>query len=217
MFQYWGNSENKLFVIYTDSKFKEKKEMKPYPNLKKHLDVFEKIITSYNKPYGLHRARDEKFFTSETILSLRKTERPKFTYTDFPCYVSQSYMLIKTDRWDLKFLTAVLNSKLIAFWLRHKGKMQGDNFQIDKAPLLAIPLPALSPDRSSLISKLISLAEHMIVSQEELFKARFESDKKFLQQRVDILDEQINRAVYELYGLSDEEIEIVEGEGVALM
>lgn len=36
--------------------------MDDYPNLKKHLDKFQNVITSDNKPYGLHRARDEKIF-----------------------------------------------------------------------------------------------------------------------------------------------------------
>lgn len=40
----------------------------------------------------------------------------------------------------MKYLTSVLNSKLIEFWLRNKGKMQGNNFQIDKEPLLDIPI-----------------------------------------------------------------------------
>jgi hypothetical protein len=40
----------------------------------------------------------------------------------------------------LKYLTALLNSKIVAFWLRYQGKMQGDNYQIDKEPILNIPI-----------------------------------------------------------------------------
>lgn len=111
-----------------------------YPNLKKHLEQFNKIITSDNRPYGLHRARNEKFFKGEKIISLRKCIEPSFTYTDFPCYVSQTFNVIKTDRVNLLYLTALLNSRLVRFWLKHRGKMQGQNFQVDKEPLLAIPL-----------------------------------------------------------------------------
>jgi hypothetical protein len=48
--------------VYTNSKFKDPKHIKPYPNLKKHLDKFEQVITasSGNKPYGIHRARNER-------------------------------------------------------------------------------------------------------------------------------------------------------------
>ena len=36
----------------------------------------------------------------------------------------------KSDRINLKYLTALLNSKLVTFWLKYKGKIQGDNYQV---------------------------------------------------------------------------------------
>lgn len=139
--RYCGTKENKLWVIYTDSKFKNESEILPYPNIKSHLDQFRMIITSDNWPYGLHRAREEKFFQGEKIISLRKcSDRPTFTFTDFDTYVSQTYFVIKSGRISQKYLTGLLNSKLIEFWLRYKGKMQGFNFQVDKGPLLEIPI-----------------------------------------------------------------------------
>ena len=140
LFRYSGNPENKEWIIYTDSRFKNPRMMKDYPNIKKHLDQFKKIITSDNKPYGLHRARKESFFKGEKITVARKCTVPAFSYIDFESYVSAAFYVIKTERLNMKFLTGVLNSKLIAFWLRHKGKMQGSNYQIDKEPLLAVPL-----------------------------------------------------------------------------
>ena len=207
--KYYGNENNKLWVIYTTSKFKNKSEMKPYPHLKAHLDRFTQVITSDNKPYGLHRAREEQFFRGEKIVSLRKTAEPCFTYTDFDCYVSQSYNVIKTKRFNLKFLTAILNSNVIKFWLRYKGKMQGDNFQVDKEPLLGLPLIVPTEAEQTHLSALV---DQMITAQEQLNSAISDSDKKFLQQRVDILDKQINTVVYGLYGLTEEEIKVVEGE-----
>lgn len=133
-------SKNEDWVIYTTSKYKNPTEMNKYPSLKKHLDKYTSVITTDNKPYGLHRAREERFFNGEKILSLRKCVKPTFTFTDFPTYVSQSYYVIKTDRVNLKYLTCLLNSKLIEFWLKYNGKMQGSNFQIDKEPLLDIPI-----------------------------------------------------------------------------
>ncbi|EOC3125871.1 Eco57I restriction-modification methylase domain-containing protein, partial [Campylobacter jejuni] len=130
--KYFVKRYNYFWVIYTNSSFKNPNSMDDYPNLKKHLDKFKKVITSDNKPYGLHRARDEKFFTgSPRIVALRKcVGEPKFSYVDFDCYVSATFYVIKTQRINVKYLTAILNSKLIAFWLKHKGKMQGNNYQI---------------------------------------------------------------------------------------
>ena len=54
--RYYGNPINQEWVIYTDSSFKDGRIIKKYPNIKKHLDQFREVITSSNKPYGLHRA-----------------------------------------------------------------------------------------------------------------------------------------------------------------
>lgn len=148
--KYFVKRYNYFWVIYTNSSFKNPNSMDDYPNLKKHLDKFQNVITSDNKPYGLHRARDEKFFTgSPRIVALRKcVGEPKFSYVDFDCYVSATFYVIKTQRINVKYLTAILNSKLIAFWLKHKGKMQGNNYQIDKEPLLNIPIVTIKFQKS---------------------------------------------------------------------
>ena len=138
--RYAGVLQNEYWVIYTDSSFKATDSMVGFPKLKAHLDRFESIITSDNRPYGLHRARDERFFVGRKIVSVRKCDRPTFTIVDEPCYVSQTFNVIKTDRIDLGYLCAILNSTVCAFWLRKKGKMQGSNYQIDKEPLISIPL-----------------------------------------------------------------------------
>jgi len=151
--RYTANSQNNLWVIYTGSDIKNK--IDNLPNIKAHLDRFSEIITSDNKPYGLHRARDERFFKGDKIVSLRKCTEPTFCFTDFDCYLSQTYYIIKTDKVNLKFLTGVLNSKIVAFWLRYKGKMQGDLYQIDKDPLLNIPIPQATETEQTQIAELV--------------------------------------------------------------
>ena len=51
--RYYANPQNKLWIIYTGSEFKNPETILPYPNLKTHLDKFKQVITSDNKPYGL--------------------------------------------------------------------------------------------------------------------------------------------------------------------
>ena len=158
--RYYGNKNNNLWVIYTDSSFKNSRKIHSYPNIKKHLDRFTSIITSDNKPYGLHRARNEFFFKDEKIISLRKCARPTFTYTDFDCYVSQTFFVIKSNRINQKYLTAILNSRLIAFWLWHRGKLQGDFYQVDKEPILKIPIRNL-PNLHELFSIIFDYILHL--------------------------------------------------------
>ncbi len=199
--KYFVKRYNYFWVIYTNSSFKNPNSMDDYPNLKKHLDKFQNVITSDNKPYGLHRARDEKFFTgSPRIVALRKcVGEPKFSYVDFDCYVSATFYVIKTQRINVKYLTAILNSKLIAFWLKHKGKMQGNNYQIDKEPLLNIPIVDTNSKNEKLADELINLVD-------EILKAK-EQDKNANTQE---LENKINSLVYKLYNLTEDEIKIIE-------
>ncbi|HEG0302148.1 TPA: Eco57I restriction-modification methylase domain-containing protein [Campylobacter coli] len=199
--KYFVKRYNYFWVIYTNSSFKNPNSMDDYPNLKKHLDKFQNVITSDNKPYGLHRARDEKFFTgSPRIVALRKcVGEPKFSYVDFDCYVSATFYVIKTQRINVKYLTAILNSKLIAFWLKHKGKMQGNNYQIDKEPLLNIPIVDTNSKNKKLADELINLVDEILKAKEQNKNANTQE-----------LENKINSLVYKLYNLTEDEIKIIE-------
>lgn len=185
-------SKNKYWIIYTKSSIKE--NIENYPKIKEHLNIYSEIITSDNKPYGLHRARDEKFFQGEKIISLRKcVKEPIFTYCKEDCYVPQTFFSIKTDRFNMKYLTGLLNSKLIAFWLRYMGKMQGSNYQIDKEPLMNIPIKIAS---NEIEEKIINLVERIV-------------ELKKLDKDTQDLENQIDEMVYGLYELTEEEKDLV--------
>lgn len=165
-----GNPKNVEWIIYTTSKFNKIESIYPYPHLKEHLDQFSEVITSDNKPYGLHRAREESFFKGEKITALRKcVGMPRFTYTNFDCYVSATFYIIKTNRVNQKYLTALLNSKLIAFWLKYKGKMQGNNYQIDKEPILSIPIKNI-PKKSYVSNFFDCLVDFILLVKESELK-----------------------------------------------
>ena len=192
--RYYTIKENNEWIIYTNSTFKNINSMDLYPHLKAHLDKYKDVISSDNKPYGLHRARDERFFKGEKIVSLRKcVGRPSFSYSDFDAYVSATFYVIKTNRYDMKFLTGVLNSTLIAFWLRNRGKMQGNNYQIDKEPLLQIPLK--KEDDGKVITLVTSIINRL--------KTNPQADTTSLENQIDFL-------VYHLYNLTYDEVLIVD-------
>ena len=197
-FRYYAVNENKLWLIYTTSKFKEPKEIIPYPNIKKHLDQFQSVITSDNKPYGLHRTRVEDFFKGEKLIVQRKCpKRPVFSYTDFDTYVSATFYVIKTNRLNQKYLTGLLNSRLIEFWLKNKGKMQGNNFQIDKGPIIALPILCPNKEVQDSIADLVS----------QIIELKIQNSNN----DITSLEAEIDKKVYELYELTDDEIKVVEG------
>ena len=198
--KFFGNPKNNEWVIYTDSSFKNPKSMDNYPNLKKHLDEFKSVITSDNKPYGLHRAKQERFFNkTPSIVSLRKCpNEPIFTYVDFDCYVTSTFFIIQTNRIDMKYLTGILNSKLIAFWLRHKGKMQGSNYQIDKEPLLKIPIVEPTAKNKSMVNEIVNFVDKILES-----KAKGVDSNEY--------ESETDSLVFTLYNLTPDDVKIIKG------
>lgn len=189
-----------LSIIYTPSTFKNPHSMDSYPHLKAHLDKFKDVISSDNKPYGLHRARVESFFIGEKIVALRKCAgKPVFAYANGLNYMSATFYVIKTNRVNMKYLTGLLNSKLIEFWLKNKGKMQGANYQLDKEPLQQIPIVVPSIKMQEAIIRIVdyiivikSLPSNIIIDQ-------YIDNDVMVRQFENVID----ALVYELY-FSDE-------------
>ena len=58
--------------------------------------------------------------------------------------------------------------------------------------------------------KLVALVDSMLELQKKHQEARMERDKELYERQITFFDSQIDRLVYDLYGLTEEEIEIVE-------
>ena len=58
--------------------------------------------------------------------------------------------------------------------------------------------------------RMVALVERMLALHRQLAAAKTPTAKTVLQRQIDATDRQIDRLVYELYGLNEEEIEIVE-------
>ncbi|EAL7595677.1 class I SAM-dependent DNA methyltransferase [Campylobacter jejuni] len=203
--KYYFNKNNSKQLIYTTKNNSKKENI---PTIIKHLQKFRSIMNNrrenLNKRldfYHLHWARDERFFESgEKIVSVRKCIEPIFSYLNNEAYVMLSLNVIKTQRINVKYLTAILNSKLVAFWLKHKGKMQGNNYQIDKEPLLNIPIVDTNSKNKKLADELINLVDEILKAKEQNKNASTSP-----------LEEKINNIVYKIYNLTEEEIKIIEG------
>jgi len=86
-------------------------------------------------------------------------------------------------------------------WLSLRGELAGDH-----------RLVGFRGDRAR-HDRMVGLVETMLQLHKELARAKTLHQKNVLQRRVDATDHEIDQLVYELYGLSDKEIAIVEGSG----
>jgi len=215
------------YIFYISKKNFSDKNIEDYPNIKNHFEPYkneliEKKINykTPNKPYFyLHRERDEEFFKKGAkLVWAKRTEGRKFTYTENEFYGTANLFFIKSNRVNLKYLTALLNSKLFYFYMSEKLKHTGDLLQIDKNQFMKIPLYA--PDE---LSQFINLVNTIISSKEKIAKynKHFDSlnavDKIEIKEEIERLEslvknsiEKIDSMVYKLYGLSNDEIGVIE-------
>ena len=59
--------------------------------------------------------------------------------------------------------------------------------------------------------KLVALVENMLELQKKYHETRMDRDKELYERQIKMADTQIDRLVYELYGLTEEEVKVVEG------
>jgi SAM-dependent methyltransferase len=112
------------------------------------------------------------------------------------------------------FLLAVLNSRLARFWFLHRQQPGDDRKSRDTATAVAgffIHVPDLDDDsEADRQARIESLARRMLVYHDQLAFAIDEPAREIFQKKIERTDRQIDALVYELYGLTAEEIAVVE-------
>jgi adenine-specific DNA-methyltransferase len=163
--------------------------------------------------------RDPRIYAPPKILVRKTADRivacydPKGYYFDSLAYGIQPN---ESTQESLLFLLGLLNSKYLN--KIHDGLSQNKSKVFAKVlaeNLKKLPLPILNfpdPADKSRHDKLVSLVEKMLEARQQLATALTDGDKDFYNRKCAGLDSQIDTLVYELYGLTPEEIKIVEGE-----
>jgi adenine-specific DNA-methyltransferase len=208
--------KTKSYLIYISHKNFQGRKINDFPNIREHFKKYKNQLQKAKIKYGtpqkpyfyLHRERDENYFKKgPKIAGQTRSYVPCFLYTEDEYYGSRAMNFIKTDRINLKYLVTLLNSSLIFFWLKHKGKMLGNMLHIDKEPLLGLPLKNIpSVDQQPFIDLVDKILE---ITKDDDYLTN--STK---QAKVKEYERQIDQMVYKLYGLTEEEIKIVENFGL---
>ena len=124
------------------------------------------------------------------------------------------FILHSLDKNDTLYVLSIMNSKLISYiYINISSIATKDDFrQTTLTELRNLPLPKFdySKDKGFYL-QLINLVSQMLIIQKDFYSTGKDSDRKVLQQKIDAVDKQIDRLVYELYGLTEDEIKIVEG------
>jgi hypothetical protein len=167
--------------------------------------------------WALHWARDPRVFEPPKILvqgirNLTLPRRVVATLDTDATFAGVNLTIIRAksgDAQDLKAVLGVLNSKLVNCVFR----LRFVDHRIKNQYLDALPIPRIVLDGSrgpKGTAGLVAHVDRILALHTKLAAARTDHEKTVVQRQIDATDREIDRLVYELYGLTDEEIKIVE-------
>jgi len=160
-------------------------------------------------------------FIGERLLVRQIPSRPPYlvngVLTDEPFYNDINSMIIFAPiaSISLKYLLGLINSRLLSMWfLKTFDKLQRKIFPQFKVKELASfpvrPIDFSNHGDKARHDQMVVLVERMLELHKERAAAQTPHDQTSHQRQIDATDRQIDQLVYELYGLTEDEIKIVE-------
>ncbi|MEA2052076.1 MAG: Eco57I restriction-modification methylase domain-containing protein, partial [Euryarchaeota archaeon] len=123
-------------------------------------------------------------------------------------------LLFASSPCDIKYFLGVLNSSIVNLFIKQIGTcLQGGYYSYEKRFIEKLPISSIdfsNPAEKAQHDKLVSLVDNMLELKRKYHEMRMEQDKELYERQIKIVDAQIDRLVYDLYGLTGEEIKVVE-------
>lgn len=169
---------------------------------------------------SLAEFKPERYFVGPRLL-LRELISRQFQLQavkvteNFVTNKSMQSILQLPDAPTLNYLLGIINSRLMSwYFLKRSQVAQRDDFpKIVLKETRALPIRPIDfsnkSDRAR-HDRMVTLVEQMLQLHRQLLTAKTAHEQTLLERQVKTTDGQIDRLVYELYGLTKEEISIVE-------
>jgi adenine-specific DNA-methyltransferase len=204
-------------------------EINKYPAIKNYLLQFKTQLTPKPKGwkgtewkgrktgsylwYEIQDAIDYyKEFEKPKIIYPNICKQPEFALDDNKWYTNQKCFIIALDD---KYLLGILNSKLNFFlFKKYLPKLRGGFYEPSYVFFKNFPIKKIdekNKQEKSLHDEIVQLVETMLQLNKEKQQTTTPDKLDQLNTRIKYTDDKINKLVYQLYGLSEEEIGIVEG------
>lgn len=202
-----------------------------YPAIRKHLEEYKAELTPKKtskdkvgrKPgrYEWYEIQDDvayhAIFGGPKIIFPDICKGPRFFLDRSGIYLANTAYCLGVDD---PYLLGILNSRLFWFAISNIsipfGIRAGEYryrliYQyMEKVPVRGVIETKDSAERSR-HTKMVSLVDQMLSLNKQLPTTKTDHERTALQRQIDATDRQIDQLVYELYGLTEDEIKIVEG------
>jgi len=152
------------------------------------------------------RPGDKERFESRKLIVSRMGKEVTVTYDKEKFYVKDAMLLLKKHKnTNLKYLAGILNSKLINYFYKNYFI----TVDVLKNALLDLRIAKASETDMEKISSRVEIMEELHQKINSLGNLKLD-ERNHLEQEIKKIDYEIDEIVYRLYGISDEEKNIME-------
>ncbi len=183
---------------------------------KELIDLRKRFKTNPKYWYSCHRGRKIDLFESKRVISPEISQKCNMTLSTENFYHNTqvySFLLPNSCENELYWL-GLLNSKIMWWFLSNTGTvLRGGYFRFKTKYLNPFPISTINfdePEEIALHDRIVNLVEQMLKLHKDRKKVRTPQDKELIKRQIDATDKQIDKLVYELYDLTEDEIKIVE-------
>jgi hypothetical protein len=175
----------------------------------------------------MYSPRTPQLFETAKIVSQTMLSKARIvaTYDDDGYYVEQSLACViphgiltalkPAAEFPLKYILGILNSRLESFYFASYVIDQSLGGGLIHATPGSLDLLVVPKPNGRAVQDMVSLVESMLELYKRFAAAKSEAEKAVIQRQIGHTDAEIDRLVYDLYGLTKDEIAIVEGSGHA--
>lgn len=216
--------QSQRYIIFT----RRGVNIKDFPAILKYLSQFKDRLLpkprDWTGPWNGRKPGNYQWYElQDTVDYYGEFEKPKiivpaivqkasYYYDESGYYSNDKTCIISTT--DL-YLLGILNSTVPDFVLHHiASTKQGGYFEYKPMYISQLPIRVINFDDPADVKRheqMVALVERMLELHKQLASARLPQEKELLERQIGATDGQIDRLVYELYGLTEEEIRIVGG------
>jgi type I restriction-modification system DNA methylase subunit len=170
--------------------------------------------------YGpwLAAPRDPSIFSGPLKIMVRQTGDTIIATLENNKFIARNnlHILLPHDMtYDLCYILGIMNSHLFSFVYGFMNPEKGEALaEVKKHHVEQLPIRTINfsdPADKARHDRMVPLVEQMLLLNKQLQTAKTDHEKTSLQRQIDLTDKQIDLLVYELYGLTEDEIKIVEG------
>ncbi len=157
-------------------------------------------------------------FDVKEKLFIRQTgDRPiaAIDYDQYLCLNNMHVITPSNDRYDLRYILACINSRLLDFFYETLNPEKGEALaEVKKENVEKLPIRIIdfnNPAEKATHDKLVSLVDRMLELHKKKNSMPPSSERDKIEREIAVTDEKIDEIVYGLYGITGEERKVIEG------